>query len=296
MTYKELKRLYDKKIMQKFDILPVNSFNIANMLNLRVKNSIECKLDFKEKYPLTQCNAFIAIFNGEEIIYHDEKYPYKNFSVAHEIAHHLLEHKTDGIEQHKDANLLAAIIVAPVELIKKHKIKSALQLAEQCKIPINVAESYWLEIFPKSNTSNLKNNIVKYGLIVASTSVLVSIIFSIIYANNFLLNTNTNNINNTLINQDIEETTKYIIDFFKDSESNSEIKTENVTLDVITETTSEILNDDSDINNNLEVFITKTGKKYHRENCKYIKKKTNVTKITIKDAQNLQYTPCSICF
>ena len=41
------------------------------------------------------------------------------------------------------------------------------------------------------------------------------------------------------------------------------------------------------------VYITKTGKKYHTENCSYLKKSS--ISIDLKDAVNRGYTPCSRC-
>lgn len=41
------------------------------------------------------------------------------------------------------------------------------------------------------------------------------------------------------------------------------------------------------------VYITKTGKKYHRENCYYLR--YSKKKIDLKYAQYLDYTACEIC-
>jgi competence protein ComEC len=41
------------------------------------------------------------------------------------------------------------------------------------------------------------------------------------------------------------------------------------------------------------VYITKTGKKYHRANCRYLSKSKIVT--SLKDATAHGYTPCSVC-
>ncbi len=41
------------------------------------------------------------------------------------------------------------------------------------------------------------------------------------------------------------------------------------------------------------VYITKTGKKYHKGNCRYIKK--GKIKITLKEACKRGYTPCKVC-
>jgi competence protein ComEC len=41
------------------------------------------------------------------------------------------------------------------------------------------------------------------------------------------------------------------------------------------------------------VYVTKTGKKYHRDGCQYLSH--SKIKITLKDAKAAGYTPCSVC-
>jgi hypothetical protein len=41
------------------------------------------------------------------------------------------------------------------------------------------------------------------------------------------------------------------------------------------------------------VYITKTGKKYHRSSCRYLKK--SKIKISLKDAKKNKYAPCKVC-
>lgn len=41
------------------------------------------------------------------------------------------------------------------------------------------------------------------------------------------------------------------------------------------------------------VYITKTGKKYHKGDCRYLKK--SKIKISLKDACKREYTPCKVC-
>jgi len=41
------------------------------------------------------------------------------------------------------------------------------------------------------------------------------------------------------------------------------------------------------------VYITKTGKKYHRANCQYLSRSKIPT--SLKDAKANGYTPCSVC-
>lgn len=43
----------------------------------------------------------------------------------------------------------------------------------------------------------------------------------------------------------------------------------------------------------LTVYITRTGKKYHRAGCRYLSK--SQIPISLKDAVNRGYGPCSVC-
>jgi len=41
------------------------------------------------------------------------------------------------------------------------------------------------------------------------------------------------------------------------------------------------------------VYITKTGKKYHRDGCSYLRQ--SKIEVSLKDAKSRGYTPCSRC-
>lgn len=153
MTYKELQQIINEQIKLQHTTLPIDSFSIATHLGLTVKNSIQCKIDYQGKSPLINANAVYALNNGEYTIYYDEKYSYKNFAIAHEIAHHLLGHMSDGAIQHHDANLMAAIMIAPKELILTNGINNAYELSNLCCIPISTAIEYWNALDIEQETS-----------------------------------------------------------------------------------------------------------------------------------------------
>ncbi len=44
------------------------------------------------------------------------------------------------------------------------------------------------------------------------------------------------------------------------------------------------------------VFVTKSGERYHRPDCRHISNRSNVIQITTEQAQNSGYTPCKDCF
>lgn len=255
MTYKELSDIANENIDITTNNLPQSAFEIAQQLNIRIKNSTECKQDYHTiETPLLNCNAIYALNNGEYTIYHNENYAYKNFSIAHEIAHHLLGHTSDGAAQHHDANLLASIIIAPKRLVHARKIKNAVQLSETCKIPIDIAEMYWKEI----HTSKVKKVQLKSKPI-SSISIVIIIIITLVGL--FLTNPSVTNsqLNNTYINE-------------------SDINIDNIPVE---------------IKNTGEYYVTSSGTKYHLKNCKYLKNKSNVRQTS--DPESEGYSPCSFC-
>lgn len=44
------------------------------------------------------------------------------------------------------------------------------------------------------------------------------------------------------------------------------------------------------------VYVTKTGKKYHAENCRTIKKSKTLKSMTIEEAEQRGYEACEVCF
>lgn len=159
MTYTKLKKIANSRITTA-NTLPINVSNVASELNLKLKNSFECKRDFCNDSPLKNANAIYTLYHGEYTIYHNENYEYKDFSIAHEISHHLLGHSHEGEIQHHDAQLMAAIILAPINLIHKYKIKSVIDLSNICNLPIDVAEYYWDELI-ENEELNSCNKMVK---------------------------------------------------------------------------------------------------------------------------------------
>ena len=56
----------------------------------------------------------------------------------------------------------------------------------------------------------------------------------------------------------------------------------------------EVRNDIPDITD--QVIVTRTGRKYHKPTCSYLKNKTGTTTYTIQAAEANYYAPCSRCF
>ena len=256
MNYQQLEKIANRYISSNSIEFPRNAFKMAQELNLRVKNSIECKKDFKENYPLYNCNAAYALVNGEYTIYHDEKYAYKNFSVAHEIAHHLLEHCSDAVKEHHDANLLAAILLLPLDGVINNKIKNAIQLSERYLIPYNVACEYWSEIKDIVCPKNIFKNKVTY--LISGIVLIITIIIGFTYYN---------------------------------SRNNEE---HTYPLEIAIPLPSPVSTQTTTIDNNDIVFVTKNAQKYHKKDCFTISN-SKLIQIPIANAIDCGYEPCSIC-
>ena len=265
MTYNELKEIVDERIKTRPESLPVDAFYIASQLNIRLKNSIEAKEDFGNENPFKSCNAIYTLNKGEYIIYFNEHYAYKNFSIAHEIAHHLLGHTSEGVEQHHDAQLMADIIVAPIDLIHKYKIKSATELSEICKIPIEAAKAYWHEITQRKERFHFfyKNKYTKIGSIIGLLLVTTILMFYCYYAKN----------NTTVVYIESPETLTHSTN--TPSVKPSDTPTEETYFQT--------------------VYVTPSGKKYHRANCRHIKNTETIIDFSIEGAKKAGYDPCKDC-
>ena len=44
------------------------------------------------------------------------------------------------------------------------------------------------------------------------------------------------------------------------------------------------------------VYVTPSGKKYHKQGCWTLSKSKNLKQLTIEEAESRRYEPCSICF
>ena len=295
MNYSELKSIASKYVTLTPNQIPQNMFTLALELNIKLKNSIECKQDFKNnQYPLKYSHACYTIYHGEYTIYYDEHYAYKNFSIAHEIAHHLLNHTIDGAEHHNDANLLACILVAPYEIIQTHNIKSATEISEKFKMPCDIAEMYW-NILTKEMTNDDKNdkienelkkpnlyfkNTDKQKIILSAILIIIIIAFAKYYITN-----NDNNIihDNTTVN-----------------------KNDNIVIPITTLSPSpsqNILATQTPTNNPSEaphaastVFVTRYGEKYHKADCRHIKGSQGLQEMSIGEATQSGYEACKDCF
>ncbi len=254
MTYQQLQKIAKQYAKIQNNKLPQDAFAIAQSLSLQVKDTQQCKQDYHDDgNPWINNNARYALYKGCYTIYYNENYKYKNFAVAHEIAHHLLNHKHDSGHNHHDANMLAAILIAPQRLIRRKFIRSAEQLAEVCCMPDDIANEYWHEL--KANRYNFYN--VK-GTVLAVAAIVLILLFVGLYG-------------------------------LRNSRPMPSDTSVNVLQETETQERSVSVTD-----TNL-VYITKTGEKYHTDNCKHISDKDNLMSLPLEQAVDMGYDPCKDC-
>lgn len=130
-----------------------------SVTHIPFKTKTQCEAEYGSKMtPLYNAPAFLEIDQqGNKTIYFNDKTKYWNFYIFHEIAHYLLGHETNSPQNELDADLLACILVAPVENLPTY-LKTARDLSVLCLIPIDKAEMYWQEIHPIAKQINCTEN------------------------------------------------------------------------------------------------------------------------------------------
>lgn len=151
MEYKELRKIAEPHIIKGAEI-PSNSFTMATQLHLPYKTKEQWDEDFKglnEQNPLNNVPALLYLNkNKTPTIYFNPATRFWNFYIFHEIAHFLLKHDGLTIQNELDANMLACILIAPLENLPTY-LQTARDLSCLCRLPIDKAEEYWQIIKPK---------------------------------------------------------------------------------------------------------------------------------------------------
>lgn len=293
LTYNQLKDIA-------LSNLNMDLLELAKRKGLDVRNQDQCKEDWKNnKNPLLNNKAILVFKSGNYVIYYDNREQYYRYYIAHEIAHFLLKHYKDNENEEYEANILACIIIAPINKIIEKNISSYFDLFETFKIPLPQAEEYhnlllhnehrYMKNIVNSlkDKENITDNIITlskskiqriYLYAIPTLLIFLSVIFIFSVNNSKKLET---------------------LDVIHNVESQKEIPTiiEN-NANIVIEDSTEIKDStisENNISNEKIVFITSSGEKYHLSNCRYVKNKTNVSKFSLKDAIKNGYEPCSIC-
>ena len=256
MAYEELEKIAKPHIRNGAE-LPSNSFLLLTQLQIPIKDKKQCEEDYNGKMnPLYNTPAFLKIDGTKKTIYFNADTQYWNFYIFHEISHYLLGHTHSTPQNEIDADMLSCILSAPIENLPT-SIKSARDLSVICKIPIDKAEQYWNII--KHKIKKDKKSILTKAIAISLVIMCCCFMYEVSPLKNKY---NTNNIKQE---ENIPNVKAY------DNSINDTVPKENV------------------------VYITKTGKKYHLSNCRYIQGKNNLTELTIFEAENAGYEPCKVC-
>ena len=263
MTYEELKKIAQPHIREG-EILPSNSLLLLCQLHIPYKTDKQCEQDFEGKInPLKTNPAFMFIDSrGDKTVYFSSNTQYWNFYIFHEIGHYLLGHEQSSPQNELDADMLACILIAPVENLPSY-LKSARDLSSLCKIPIDKAEMYWQEIKDHLLKPHKKQWII--GSMISIFTICLVILIT--------LKINFNNIYTAK-----EENTTSIV---------SDIPIQN--------SSDENPNETIDSESSDTFYITSSGTRYHKPDCQYVKYKTNITAINLSEIELLNLTPCKKC-
>lgn len=197
----------------------------------------------------------ILTMAGNKYVIYYKPCKFKEYYILHEICHYILKHNADGEYEEMQSNVLACMILIPDNAIYMDTHK----ISELYNIPVDVVISYINYL--KANT-----NLFKKRRLMLFSCVILSV--SVMFISCILLR------NITFKNTEPDKTSVVF--------SYSETTTEQP----VALTTQAIY----DI-----VYITKTGDKYHKQDCYYIRGR-NTLAITLSEANNQGYLPCSVCY
>lgn len=233
--------------------------NIAADLGICIKTQEDSQKDFHSSNPLNNTNAVLTLAGNQYVIY-CKSGTYKDFYILHEICHYLLKHNCDGEFEESSANILACMILIP----QKELTQDMLTLSYRYNIPTDVVYKYIPLI--RNNIITKQTRFFKISVFITALISLIVIIFALYAAFNNKADLSTAPLP--------LETTEYTSEQLTASDS--------------TEATTSTPNLE-------QVYVTMSGKKYHKSDCFYIADRTTMS-LTVTEAEQQGYSPCSVCF
>lgn len=137
----EIAQVYNKQLTS----FPCNPFLLCTQLQISFKVKSQAVKDFDGTNPLISTPAILYKKPNvvpSYIIYFDETSMYWRFYIFHEIAHYILGHTSDSLQEEQEANLMACLLIAPKNKLPTY-LKNAKDLSVFAEIPIAYAEEYW---------------------------------------------------------------------------------------------------------------------------------------------------------
>ena len=125
--------------------IPVNVFELCHKLNIKLIRYSSLSEDCSE-YSRRFSDDGFNLFNVNTFqyqIYYNDDMPRERvtFTIMHEIAHIMLEHKEHTEENEQEANFFAKTALVPLGLIIKFRLKNSFDIAEKFGISIEFAHN-----------------------------------------------------------------------------------------------------------------------------------------------------------
>ncbi len=291
-TYYEL-----SKIIEEIEPLPQNSqhefdpLQLAKRLGIFLSTYADlAKSDSIFLNSIHLSHAFLMVSDDGYTIYYDTKDPYALFYVSHEIAHYLLKHNKDEKHQETDANLLAMLMWAPPSFFEGKANEHNVSLV--CHAPKTVCSLYaaWLNeeyftleaspsdsfapaVTQESHPVLPRRRPKRFRLILCCVIGLLMLAGgTILYLSSpKILSGNSSAINPTKTPVAVSQT------------ATVSLKQNHVNANATTASAAS------------KVYVTKSGHKYHTQNCYYIKGKSDLIIYSISEAVDRGYSPCLVC-
>lgn len=192
---------------------------------------------------------------GNKYVIYYKPCKYEEFYILHEICHYIFKHNADGEYEENQSNILACMILIPDSAIYMDTYK----ISELYNIPVDIVVLYINYLRTNTNLFQ-KRRLIVFACATLSASVLL---------------VSCTLLGNVIFNDTKPNKTSVVFSH-----------TETTTEQPVALTTQAIY----DI-----VYITKTGNKYHKQDCYYIRGRNTLT-ITLSEANNQGYLPCSVCY
>ena len=262
---------------------------------------------FLEKYA-EQSKGFTCIQGNNASIYIKDELPLeeKVKVLAHELGHIVLRHSYHGVldaceDEEKrnfledEANEFALIFIAPPCLLKhlglhlKSDIQTATLLGNKDAEEVyNKVKRYTClypmfekEIIRLYREATMMDDTNKGGMSIKQKRLIVASFFVLIFCLVLLVAINL------FINRKIEYNNKAL------NEKSLEII---LPISIfMTPVTEEIEKAAQQQDENLTIYITSSGKKYHLKDCQYISNKKNIIHMPLNEAKKIGMRPCKIC-
>lgn len=258
-TFEQLRQIAEAYTVE-VSTLPGNPFQLCSRLQISFKTKEQYLKDYNSPNLFERTPAILSKLGTpqkpENVIYYNENTHYWRFYIFHELSHYILDHETDGNIEEQEANMLACLLIAPVNNVPTF-LKNANDLSQIAQIPIAHAEEYWKELCNIGyNRKRLKRIRIRTTIVICLFWVVLGVIFFAQY----------NTLNKT---------------------SNEQTPT------LIPTITPTIQTEPTQADEHTTYYITPTGTKYHLPDCQYVKNNSNI--ISITNPQEQGYLPCKVC-